>query len=170
MDKISFGSFPRSGNHFLEALLKKTLPECSLVYTEHFLFALEKEQNMTVTIRNPIECVPSWITLMQDKRTNRAEQVLEWYCAYYQKCKDLSIFIVPFKQLISEPLVCVSAICKINGIAEPNVDVVEFDFTTDFHSPTKDKSDYNKIIKEMQLAPSFPRAMSLFEELCVPVG
>jgi hypothetical protein len=170
MDKISFGSFPRSGNHFLEALLRKTLPDCSLVYTEHFLFALEKEQNITVTIRNPLECVPSWITLMHDERQNRAEQVLEWYCAYYQKCKELKIFIVPFEQLVSEPLVCVSAICKINGIAELKLDAVEFDFTTDFHSPTKDKSGYGIIVNEMKTAPSFDLAMSLFEELCVPVG
>jgi hypothetical protein len=170
MDKISFGSFPRSGNHFLEALLKKTLPDCSLVYTEHFLFPLEKEQNITVTIRNPLECVPSWITLMRDERPNRAEQVLEWYCAYYQKCKELKIFIVPFEQLVSEPLVCVSAICKINGIAEPGLGTVEFDFSTDFHSPTKDKSGYEIIVNEMKTAPSFQTAMGLFKELCVSVG
>jgi hypothetical protein len=170
MDKISFGSFPRSGNHFLAALLRKTLPDCFLVYTEHFLFALEKEQNMTVTIRNPLECVPSWITFMRDERPNRAEQVLEWYCSYYQKCKDLGIFIIPFEQLVSEPLVCVFSICELNAITKPNMDTVEFDFTTDFHSPTKNKSNYETIIQEMQSAPSFPRAISLFEELCVPVG
>jgi hypothetical protein len=170
MDQISFGSFPRSGNHFLEALLKQTLPDCCLVYTEHFIFPLEIEKNITVTIRSPLECVPSWVTLMRDERPNRTEQVLEWYCAYYQKCKELKIFIIPFEQLISEPLVCVAAICDINNIAKPKIDSVEFDFTTDFHSPTKDKSDYKTIIDEMRLAPSFFPAMELFEALCVPVG
>jgi hypothetical protein len=170
MDSISFGSFPRSGNHFLEALLKKALPDCSLVYTEHFIFPLEKQKNITVTIRNPLECVPSWITLMGDKRPNRAEQVLEWYCAYYQKCKELGVFIVPFEQLISEPLVCVAAICKINNIPKPLIEDIEFDWGTDFHSPTKDKSGYESIVDEMRVAPSFEPAMKLFEALCVPVG
>ena len=169
MGKISFGSFPRSGNHFLEALLAKTLPDRTLVYTEHLIFPLEVEENITVTIRTPLECVPSWITLMEDKRPNRAEQVLEWYCAYYQKCKELNVYIIPFEQLISNPLACVHHICEVNQIPKPEMDTVEFDFSTDFHSPTKDKSNYETIISEMLNAPSYPRAMSLFEELCIAI-
>ena len=102
---------------------------------------------------------------MEDKRPNRAEQVLEWYCAYYEKCKELNIFIIPFEQLISNPLACVYRICEINQITKPTIDTIEFDFSTDFHSPTKDKSNYPSIIKEMEEAPSYNRAMSLFEEL-----
>jgi hypothetical protein len=169
MDKISFGSFPRSGNHFLEALLRKTLPNSFLVYTEHLIYPLKIEENITVTIRSPLECVPSWITFMEDKRPNRSEQVLEWYCAYYEKCKELSIFIIPFEQLISDPLACVHHICEINKIPKPSMETVEFDFSTDFHSPTKDKSNYETIISEMVKAPSYSRAMALFEELSVPI-
>ena len=107
---------------------------------------------------------------MSDERPNRAEQVLEWYCSYYQKCKELNVFIIPFEQLVSEPLFCVAAICKINNIPKPLIEDIEFDWGTDFHSPTKDKSGYESIINEMRVAPSFELAMKLFEALCVPVG
>ena len=50
------------------------------------------------------------------------------------------------------------------------IDSLDFDLKTGFHVPTKNKSDYNNIIEEMRLAPSFAKAMSLFEELCVSVG
>lgn len=169
MGKVSFGSFPRSGSHFLESVLAKTLPECSLVYTEHFIFPLEVEENIIVTMRNPLECIPSWISFMGDKRLNRSEQVLEWYCAYYEKCKELKIFIIPFEQLISNPLACVHRICEINNIPKPAMNTIDFDFSTGFHSPTKDKSNYETIIGEMVEAPSYNRAVSLFEELCVPI-
>ena len=155
MATLKFGSFPRSGSHFF-----LHLTNCE--WLDHRIEPLSVEQNVVVSIRNPLECVPSWITITEDKRPNRAEQVLEWYCAYYQKCKELNIFIIPFKQLISEPLACVHRICEINQIPKPTLDTVEFDFSTDFHSPTKDKSNYETIIGEMVKAPSYNRAMALF--------
>lgn len=168
MDTISFGSFPRSGNHFCVELIHKTLPDVQLFCLEHRIYPLDKQQNLFTTIRTPLECVPSWITLTADVRSNRAEQVLEWYCAYYEKCKEVGVLTVPFTQLISEPLFCLNHVYKTFGL--PVVDSLDFDLSTGFHFPTKDKSKYDEIIQEMHLAPSFPKAMSLFEELCVPVG
>jgi hypothetical protein len=105
---------------------------------------------------------------MGDTRNNRAEQFLEWYCSYYEKCKEIGLLIIPFTQLISEPLFCLNYVYKTFGLSL--IDSLDFDLKTGFHVPTKNKSDYNNIIEEMRLAPSFAKAMSLFEELCVSVG
>jgi hypothetical protein len=160
MGKIVFGSFPRSGNHFF-----KSIAGCE--WLEHRIQPLSERQNVVVTIRNPLECVPSWIAMMQDTRQDRAEQVLEWYCSYYDKCKEVGVLIIPFAQLISEPLFCLNHVYKTFGL--PLIDSLDFDLNTGFHFPSIDKSGYSKIIEEMKLAPSFKTAMGLFEELCVPV-
>ena len=102
--------------------------------------------------------------MMQDNRLNRAEQVLEWYCAYYKKCKEAGVLIISFTQLVSEPLFCLNYIYTTFGL--PTIDSLDYDLTTGFHFPSVDKSGYSKIIEEMKLSPSFPEAMSLFEELC----
>jgi hypothetical protein len=167
MGAIKYGSFPRSGNHFLGHLFEKTLESGIAHYIEHYIFILEKDRTVT-TIRTPLECVPSWIVLMNDTRPDRAEKVLEWYCAYYDKCKELEILIIPFTQLISDPLFCLNHVFDKYDLGE--LEFLDYDLSTDFHFPTKDKSGFDDIIEEMQLAPSFSRAMSLFEELCVPVG
>jgi hypothetical protein len=167
MDTISFGSFPRSGSHFCLELLHKSLSDIKIVRLEHRIYPLDKQKNVFTTIRTPIECVPSWITLTADVRNNRAEQILEWYCAYYEKCKEVCVLTIPFTQLISEPLFALNQVYKTFGF--PLIDSLDFNLDTGFHFPTKDKSNYHEIIQEMQSAPNFPRAMSLFEELCVSV-
>lgn len=168
MDTIAFGSFPRSGSHFCMDLIHKSLSNAKIICLEHRIYPLDKQQNLFTTIRTPLECVPSWITLTADTRSNRAEQVLEWYCAYYEKCKEVGVLTVPFTQLISEPLFCMNYVYKSFGL--PLIDSLDFDLGTGFHFPTKDKSDYHQIVEEMQSAPSFSRAISLFQALCVPVG
>jgi hypothetical protein len=161
MATISFGAFPRSGSHFFTGLTN-----CKWI--AHAIHLLEKEQNVVVSIRNPFKCIPSWITISEDSSENRAEKALEWYCAYYEKCKELNILILPFEQLISDPLFCINYVYKKYGL-EP-LQSLDYDLSTDFHYPTKDKSGFEQIIEEMYLAPSLNRAVSLFQELCVPVG
>lgn len=165
MDTLSFGSFPRSGCHFCYELINQALPKTRLIYLEHRIHPLDKQENVFVTIRNPLECIPSWIVLMDDKRVNRAEQALEWYFSYYQKCKESNVLIIPFEKLISEPLVCVNRVCEKYGLEKPTIDTIEFDFSTGFHSPTKDKSEYSVIIDEIEIAPSFSRAIELFRNI-----
>jgi hypothetical protein len=149
-------------------LIRKSLPNVEIVCLEHRIYPLDKQQNLFTTIRTPLECVPSWITLTADTRSNRAEQVLEWYCAYYQKCKEANVLIIPFTQMVSEPLFCLNYVYKTFDL--PLTDFLDFNLDTGFHVPTKDKSGYEIIITEMKTAPSFQPAMDLFEELCVLVG
>lgn len=161
MATLRFGAFPRSGGHFFTHLTK-----CK--WLSHSIRQLEKESNVVVSVRTPLECIPSWITITGDDRFDRAEKVLEWYCAYYKKVKELNVVVIPFEQLISEPLHCINHAHKKYGLQL--LDILEFDLSTGFHDPTKNKSKYDEIIAEMKTAPSFQPAMGLFEELCVPVG
>lgn len=156
MAAIKFGAFPRSGGHFFT-----NLTGCE--WLGHSIYKLEKEQNVVVSIRTPLECVPSWIVMTEDNRSNRAEKVLEWYCAYYDKCKDLNIAILPFEQLISDPLLCINYVYKKYKI-EP-LKSLSYDLSTGFHYPTKDKSEFDWIIQEMYSSPSFSRAVDLFNKV-----
>jgi hypothetical protein len=158
MATIKFGSFPRSGSHFF-----KHLTNCE--WLAHNIYLLDK--NTVTSIRTPLECVPSYIVMTKDFRPDRAEKVLEWYCAYYEKVKELDIIILPFEQLVSDPLFCVNYVFDKYDLGK--LESLDYDLSTGFHYPTKDKSEFDKIIQEMKLAPSFLRAMALFEELSVPV-
>jgi len=161
MGTIKFGSFPRSGSHFFIHLTN-----CE--WLDHKIEPLDKEKNVVVTIRNPIECIPSWITLTEDKRDDRAERVMEWYCAYYSKCLVSDLVIIPFDQLIKEPMKCIEHIEDTYEIKIQPIN--KYDLATDFHYPTKNKNGFSPIIDEMKQAPSFDFAMELFKALCAPVG
>lgn len=115
-----------------------------------------------------MECVPSWIVLTKDDRIDRAEKVLEWYLAYYQRCKELDLLIIPFDQLIAEPLFCINYALSKYGIDA--IDSLEFDLSTGFHYPTEDKREYARIIEEMLESSSLEAALKIFDELSVPVG
>lgn len=160
MATLKFGAFPRSGSHFFVHLTG-----CD--WLDHRIEPLGVEQNVVVSIRNPLECVPSWITLTDDTRQDRAERVLEWYCAYYSKCLVSNLVIIPFEQLISDPFGCVEYVKNYYGVS---VQANRFNLSDGFHYPSKDKSGFMSIVAEIEVAPSFRPAMELFEALCVPVG
>ena len=160
MGSLKFGAFPRSGSHFF-----LHLTNCE--WLDHRIEPLGVEQNVVVSIRSPLECVPSWITLTADERNNRAEKVLEWYCTYYSKCAVSDLIVIPFKQLINDPFHCVDYVADHYGLT---IKKNTFDLSDGVHYPTKNKNGFASIVDEMKVASSFQPAMELFEALCVPVG
>ena len=160
MGSLKFGAFPRSGSHFFIHLTN-----CE--WLDHRIEPLGTEQNVVVSIRNPLQCVPSWIVLTGDRRSDRAEKVLEWYCAYYSKCSVSDLLVIPFQQLISEPVHCVQYVADHYGLT---IETSAFDLSDGVHYPSKNKNGFASIVDEMKVAPSFLPAMELFEALCVPVG
>jgi hypothetical protein len=160
MGSLKFGAFPRSGSHFF-----LHLTNCE--WLDHRIEPLGTEQNVVVSIRNPLECVPSWIVLTEDSRIDRAEKVLDWYCAYYSKCSISDLVVIPFEQLISEPVQCVDYVAQHYGLT---IKTNPFNLSDGIHYPSKNKNNFATIIEEMRTSPSFQPAMGLFEELCVPVG
>ena len=161
MATITFGSFPRSGNFFLVELFRKNVPSISWNWVGHNAFLLTKYENSFTVIRNPLECIPSWITYKNDTRQDRAEKVLDWYCSFYEKCELNKIKIYTFEYLINDP------IGFLNNIY--NVDIANTDFSY-FLNETKDKSNFDKINDELKLASNFNKAIELHKRLCVPVG
>lgn len=161
MATVTFGSFPRSGNFFLLEIFRKNASSVGVHWTEHNVDLLVKAKNPFTVMRNPLECVPSWIVHQNDTRPNRAEKTLEWYCSFYQKCFDKNIKIFNFDYLINDPIGLISNFC--------NVQVLETNFKY-FYNETKDKSNYESILKEIYIAESFNKAKELFDKLCVHVG
>ncbi len=156
MATVTFGSFPRSGNFFLVETFRKNASSVGVNWVGHNAYLLTKHKDSFTIIRNPLDCVPSWIVYKKDVRPNRAEKVLEWYCAYYEKCFDNKIKMFTFDYLINNPIGLISQFCEVQ--------IYDTNFKY-FYNETKDKSGYNEIIEEMQLAPSYPRAIKLFQEL-----
>ena len=159
MGSLKFGSFPRSGSHFF-----LHLTDCE--WLDHRIEPLGIEENVVVSIRNPFECIPSWITLTNDKRPNRAEKVLEWYCAYYSKCAISRVIIIPFEQLITEPEYCINYIAKYY---ELDIKMNDYDLSDGIHRPSKNKDEFEFIIEEMKSAPNIHTAIELFEKLCTRI-
>lgn len=157
MATVTFGSFPRSGNFFLIDVLRKNLPSLSIDWVGHSAFALTKSPDSFTVVRNPVECVPSWIVYTKDVRENRAEKVLEWYLAYHRKCLENKIRVFHFNDLINDPISFVEKICDVK------LDGQKFNY---FRNETNDKSSFISILSEMQLAPNFQEAIELFDKLC----
>lgn len=160
MGSLKFGAFPRSGSHFFLHLT-------SCEWLDHRIEPLGVEQNVVVSIRNPLECVPSWIMLTADKRKDRAEKVLEWYYAYYSKCSVSELVIIPFEQLVNDPLHCIDYVADHYDLM---IKVNTFDLSSGVHYPSKNKNGFSAVVEEMKNAPSFPIAMELFETLSIPIG
>jgi len=162
VDKITFGSFPRSANNFFYKVLQDTISDERFDCILHYMEPLNTAQNIVTTIRSPLECVPSWITFTNDTRPNRTERVLEWYCSYYEKCVEVNTLIFKFEDVISRPMDCVTTALEIYKLPPPVTNQLDLDFSTDFHSPTKDKSKYDLILDEMKVAPNLQKALSIY--------
>jgi hypothetical protein len=165
VDSITFGSFPRSANHFFERMLTIALKDYRLYSAGHSINALYTNKNVITTIRNPIECIPSWIVFTNDTRPNRCEKVLEWYCSYYSACQEIDLLVFPFNEITTKPLECINNAIIYYNLNPIKLTKLEYDLSTGFHSPTHNKNDFSKIIEEMTQAPKFNTALNLFNAL-----
>lgn len=163
MGSLTFGAFPRSGSHFFLNLASQT--SVNVEWVAHHIHDLETKPNIVVSIRDPFECIPSWVVMKHDTRPDRASKVLEWYCAYYEAVRGLDLMVVPFKTLISDPVGIIQSACEHYGLESPKVESYMFDPSLGIHSPTVDKSGYNQIITEMRESPHAPQATELFDVL-----
>lgn len=160
MGTINFGAFPRSGSHFFVHLT-----QCE--WLDHKIKPLSEKPNVAVSIRNPLDCVASWIALTGDNRLDRAEKTLEWYCHYYSRCEALKIPIISFEQLISDPHTCVEHIDNVYGLQ--TTVKTDWNLSENFHYPSPDRSSFPFLKAEIQSSANFVEASSLFERLNVIV-
>jgi hypothetical protein len=104
MDVLTHGSFPRSGNHLLDTILKFSYPSCTIKWIEHNAWLSLKEKNFICVVRDPLMCAASWIALSQDSRENRSEMILNWYSRYHSfMMKNNNAVLINFDDLIKNP-------------------------------------------------------------------
>lgn len=161
MVTLSFGSFPRSANHFTFAVLEQVFGEGNVATLLHSINLLEKSTNTISTIRTPIECVPSWITFNNDRRPGRTSRILEWYCAYYQAALKKDLLLFRFEDITNRTESCLQLISELYEI--PKIGRLEIDLSTGFHAPTLDKSSFSELEDEVKSSNNFSDAMSIFD-------
>ena len=172
MDTITFGSFVRSGNHYFLHMVETGLISVKCEWLSHRISDWDNKTNRVTTIRHPLECVTSWISTTADERPDRANKVLEWYVAYYNKVQELGsqIITIPFNRLINDSLGSINQVCDHYGLKRSffsNNDTFSAAFTTDFDFiwANPDKNDYNQIESDIKESSFYPLATKLFEEL-----
>lgn len=160
MVSLNFGSFPRSANHFTFAVLSQVFGEANVNTLLHSISLLEKSPNVVTTIRTPLECVPSWIVFNNDRRENRADQILEWYCAYYEAAVRKDLMMFKFDDITEKTDQCLRLISERYEI--PQIASLEIDLSTGFHVPTIDKSRFAELTDEVSSGTYFNDAISIF--------
>jgi hypothetical protein len=126
---------------------------------------LKTEPNVAVSIRNPADCIASWINLCNDKRPDRVKKTIDWYCDYYLECKTLNVPIIWFDQLINDPETCIRFVDQAHDLK--TTIKPRWDLATNFHYPTVDKTKIEVLKTEVQNSPDFIKAQTIYESLAV---
>ena len=166
MGEINFGSFPRSGNHFVRALITKTLPNHQYNFLNHIAYYLNQKPNTFTTIRNPLDCVTSWIANSEDCRIDRAEKTLEWYINFYETVQSYKIPVISFTDLTNQPLQVVDYLCELFKFEKPLIRILELDETnpsTYAKTTNEIKNLFPNIREDVIKASNYKSASALFE-------
>lgn len=121
METINFGSFPRSGNHFFVDLASNLFINTTVVWNEHKFFKPLNQKNMVTTIRNPADAVFSLCANTGELGQNFIDSSLRWYRLYYKHITELGALVVPFNELITDPVGCFNRIANTYNLNEPNL-------------------------------------------------
>lgn len=161
METVNFGSFPRSGNHFFVNLADKLFVNTEVFWNEHKSFSVCNQKNLVTTIRNPADAVFSLCANTGEINKNFIDAYLRWYKLYYEKIVDINALVIPFEELITDPVRCFSHIVKIYNLNEPNL--LEASIININGKETSRQSD---ILQEGILESAmFPAANNLFEQI-----
>ena len=128
----------------------------------HNVYYLDKKPNPFTTIRNPLECVTSWIVRSDDERNNRAEKTLEWYIDFYTKIQSYGVPVVAFVDIVKQPLNMVDYLCDIFGFEKPKIK--KYDSLCNETSEIG-KKNFLKIELDVVNAFNFEHAMTLFNQI-----
>lgn len=176
MDTITLGAFVRSGNHYFEHLVQTALVNVRLNWLSHRINDWDNQQNPVTIVRNPVDCISSWISTTKDTRQDRADKVLEWYVSYYEKILSLNtIVVLPFNRLVNDSLGSINHVCDVYGINKSffsNNDTLRaaFSDSVDYVWANWTGMDLSEIKKEIKESPLFNSATKIYEELCVASG
>jgi hypothetical protein len=176
VDTITLGAFPRSGNHYFQHLVETAFADVRCNWLYHRMSDWDNKPNRVTIVRNPLDCVSSWISTTEDSRSDRAEKVLDWYMAYYEKIKSLNgIVVLDFDQLVQDGVGSISKVCDHYDLPQPLFSDNEslyaaFDKSVDYVWANWIETDLDQVKLEVSECAALGKAISLFEELCTPNG
>lgn len=127
--QLYFGAVPRSGNTYLNHLIRDVLPELKSVHHLHSLavvkISLSRRLPTFILIRNPEECISSAYLKrsvldnkgepLEEKNKKLIKRFLNDYLVYYKyvEKKRNQIHIIPFQRLIKSPEAVISEIANV---------------------------------------------------------
>jgi hypothetical protein len=163
--EINFSSFPRSGNHFANDLIKNYLPNVTTNWDgSHRASFLDNKTNCFTIIRKPEDCIASWIIYNKDTREKRIDRVTEWYVAFYEQCIKNKIPTVLFPVLITEPITVLRFLCNIFNIENKESNEFDLDKLNKNATKTTKKQEVEQIKSEVANSKFYSRAIGIFNE------
>lgn len=160
---LNFGSFPRSANHFTFDILTKAFGDDKINVLLHSIYKLQQADQVITTVRSPRECIPSWITFMNDQRPNRTNRISEWYRAYYQAVIEKDLLAFTFEDITKRTNQCLQIIAERFEMPLINSNPT-YDLDTGFHQPTSDKSRFEDLIHELEKDVNYSQTMQIYEQ------
>jgi hypothetical protein len=171
VDVLTHGSFPRSGNHLLDTILKFSYSSCTIKWIEHNAWLSLKEKNFICIVRDPLMCTASWITLSQDSRDNRSDMVLNWYSRYHKfMLKNNNALLIDFDELIKNPSMLNSVIYNkfdIKNILEIPNDFY-FNYMSTVHPdnhPKPEGAEKKMLIGEIKKSSEYKSARKIYKNI-----
>ena len=171
MEILSHGSFPRSGNHLLDTVLKFSYPSCNVMWIEHNAWVSSKVDNFICVVRDPIEAISSWILLTSDNRYDRSDRLLDWYIRYHEFMlnKDNAL-LVDFNQLINNTSYITDIIFNTYGVRNTN-DIpknfyhVYMGISYPDNSPSGSSEDRERICDEIKKSSNYKDAKKIYKNI-----
>ncbi len=170
MDTITLGAFVRSGNHFFQHLVRTALIDVRCDWLSHRMSDWDGKSNRVTVVRNPLDCVSSWISTCKDERADRSSKVLEWYVSYHKQVDALGIFVVPFDSLIQDSLGSINKVCADFGLnrsffSSNDTLAKAMESSEDFVWANDNKDDYPQIHKEILANRLYVDAVKMYDKL-----
>lgn len=169
---ISFGAFPRCGNHLLGITLTFAFPERQVFWLEHRITDLMTADNCAVVVRNPLDSIASWMECNNDERPNAPERIADWYVRYMSgvlKAQD-RLVVFRFEDLVCDPDLCAVFFADRFGLETPvRVKKKKVEAWLKDHRPTNFVSDITVAKKDrfdsVRFAPNFGEAQDAYSEV-----
>jgi hypothetical protein len=104
--RLTFDSFPRSGNIYTKALLCAAFPSCEVNWLNHRATFQGKPNAITV-VRDPRDCVASWV----EKNGDSVSASLQWYCRFTATvlAETERLFVSTFEEVTTRPNIVMQA-------------------------------------------------------------
>ena len=168
MVRLAYDTFPRSGTAFIKHSLELAF-DYEIVGGMHKIATFSKEQNVITSIRNPKDCIPSWIEFRKLSK-ELLPDYLDWYIRFLQGTvlNINKIYVVTFEKLTSTIELVMKEYANRFNLKSPKSitnDQVKQSMQLEYseHLP-RNKSNYRIELDELILKePRFFEALNIYE-------